>query len=713
MSTHFDWKPSAVAVSETSRNVALNAARTLARGLGEWLGASVPVTQGTPPPGSVWLGTVGDAVAAGLAGWTTGLEALGDEGYALKCVGAHDDGGPRFAVIANTPRGCLYGGATFLEDVKLRRVGWNGSDRMEKPAHAERAVWTWSRPSSDEGAYFRFDDMIRLDSPAPGPREALRFREWAELLVAMRINTVCFWGKYGEGKADGEPLACDAYRALIAYLKDEYDIGTRLFVKYQVDAREWDNLYDEPYPGDMNGLCPHDARVRRAWSDRIENLYRLFPKLEGLILAGAVGDWLRGPTECPCERCQSRTPRERVLMGIHMIAAPLAQHGGRLTYKNVTDRPTRVDQEVALFARLDGLIPENVTIAFKNFYNDFRPAYPDNPMFYHLEPPLGEASPYVAEFQVFGEYRGGRAMPSVMARKWEGQFRRVAKAKLRGALAVASNDRPDIDHPINRANWYAFGRFAWNPMEDAEAILRDWAALQYGMDAAPYMAKIAELSYKAALGMMFTLGIRNDDHSKLPTINMMLESSFVGPWHDIPRAEGGFVGHGNDVSMYPPVVAEAIKSDPDIPLFANRIPLTAELVERAIADKDEAVEAWRLAIGVLEEARPHLERATYESLKEDFRRYVNDAKLFRESVALYLTYKLGTLTPKHLEERLERLDREIGPEGGTENTSGKLYHSFVGEWRQVLGGTFKRRVMEGIHWTPPQPDFPPGFSRKG
>src|SRR5690606_19696348 len=94
----------------------------------------------------------------------------------------------------------------------------------------------------------------------------------------------------------------------------------------------------------------------------------------------------------------------------------------------------------------------------------------------------------------------------------------------------------------------------------------------------------------ASTDLMFFRGVMIQNHSKLPTIDYELDSSLVGPWHDIPKAPDGHWGRGHDVSMYPPEVAERIRKDPALLLWANRVPVAPELCDEAIAQTARAAE---------------------------------------------------------------------------------------------------------------------------
>ncbi|MBN2326095.1 MAG: hypothetical protein JXR73_03000 [Candidatus Omnitrophica bacterium] len=584
------------------------------------------------------------------------------------------------------------------------------ADERSAPAFPLRMVWSWSQPHFDGHGFFSAEEMLNAF-------DSLSYKRFGDLLASMRVNAFCFWTNYPSWLRDpGEQAERfrEAHRVLMRFLKQQYGIDSYIFTVYGMGD-------------DLAQLCPHDPEVREKWRRLIDDLFTQLPDLKGLVMAGAGGDWVRGPWECPCSQCQRHTHRELLLMGVNMIAQPLQKYGAQLIWKNVTDRPTLVQKEVELFSNLEGLLPSNVLIAHKGFYKDFRPTHPLNPMFYHEEAPSDDSLlPYCTEFQIFGEYRGHDAFPCVMAWRWSPIFRLAQSKNESGVMAVVSvAPSTDFDHPLNRANWYAFGQLAWDPSRDPDAIVSDWAKLEFGdnPDRIERITQIARLSYRASTQLMFFKGVMIQNHSQLPTINYELESSLIGPWHDIPRAPEGWMGRGHDVSMYPPEAAQEILDDPNLLLWAHRTPITEDLIEalrrqmnEAIAAVQEIIRLWR---GVPIDSRENVKQAGQKNTARlDAPRHREillllqqneiDAQIWSESALLYFEYKAGRLTRETLRRRLDSL-RERYPEGGSKLTSGKVYERFFQEWESVLDGTFQRRVMEGKYYTAPQPNFPPGF----
>jgi hypothetical protein len=161
--------------------------------------------------------------------------------------------------------------------------------------------------------------------------------------------------------------------------------------------------------------------------------------------------------------------------------------------------------------------------------------------------------------------------------------------------------------------------------------------------------------------------------------------------------------------MYPDAVADEIRNDPALELFAHRVPLTPQRVGAALSEKQTAIKHVSTMIDRWEELEPLVSRERYQQVLTGLEDNLVDAKLWEWSLRLYLRYKLGELTREELAQSLATI-REDFPRGGSRLSSGESLERFLGEWQAVLDGTFKRRVMEGKHYSPPVDDFPPGLA---
>jgi alpha-glucuronidase len=624
------------------------------------------------------------------------LDELGPEGFCVQQVSGKS--GDAVTLIASAgPKGVLYGCAAVADAIRVGKP-IQEIEMREKPALRDRMLWSWGGGTDRKSALFNLE---RMRQPEKDPW----LKDFGHFLARAGFNALGLW-PHGEWRPDIGPDCDDvlpAYRSLLRWLKESYGVQTYLFMWYEITQ-------GTPSPIRGYPVCPFDEQVIAHWNQRIGRLMRELPELDGIIMAGAGGDWVRGPWECQCERCRRHSNRELIVEGMNMIGKEWTESGRRIIWKAVTDRPTWVKTEVENFGNFDQELPHNIHIAHKTFYKDFRHVHPFHPLFYlHQDDPADER-PYLCEFQIYGEYRGSTQFPCGMVDRWSEIAPMLARKKYRGLMAVCSFKRRDQwDHPLNMVNWYALGRLGWNPNASADEIYRDWATLTFGAEVADEVTALCRMAYEASTKMMFFRGVMTQNHSKLPTIDYELESTLVGPWHHIPKAPDGHWGRGHDVSFYPPEVAEGIRNDPKLLLWAHRPPITTELCDEAI---DQNLQAWRL---VEEMARrwdrlPHDDwQQVHRDVSEKLHRNCIDAELWYVTLKIYFDYKAGRLTRADLRKRLDDIRARFDPEAGT-GLIRETFEPCLQEWERVYQGNRVRRSMESMYHNPDGETFLPGLA---
>ena len=561
-----------------------------------------------------------------------------------------------------------------------------------------RALWSWNPvgpidPAHPRRRIFNYDDMHR-------PDKAARLVELAGLLRNMGATHLVLSGKYGEaGVPAGAPTdyVRSAYRDFCRWVGEETGARVVIFFMYN-PTQDWGVPPREP-------ACVFDLKWTDFWRRRADDLFGRIPNLGGYIMGGAGGLW-QAPWECPCPRCAITPRRELLRRAVEMLSAPLAERDGLLLYKAVTDRPTMLGAEVEAFGNWrPGELPANAVILHKGFYKDFRPPHPPNALFYTQKPPRKDApqSHYGIEAQIWGEYRGGTHWPCSMAHAWSPIFRRAADLGQRAALGIFHGNEHVWDHPLNMANWNAWGRLAADPYADPDAMLAQWATTTYPGANPGEVTTVLRDTYAASTGLQFSRGVLTQGHSYLPSINWELEPSLCGPWHSIPAAPPGHVGRGHDLSMYPPDVREALLADDSLLLFARRVPLTHALADALIAEKREAAALWKLLAD-----RWRVLRAS-AGVAGSLDAAAADAKLWADSFALYIDYKAGRLGRSDAAQRLEAMERAYAPTAHTPLCSPEQMSRLLKEWEAVLGGTFRRRLF-GDGGDAYEPGLPPGFA---
>ena len=247
---------------------------------------------------------------------------------------------------------------------------------------------------------------------------------------------------------------------------------------------------------------PLDPQVQQWWRQKVGEIYRLMPHFGGfLVKANSEGQ--PGPGD------YHRTHAD----GANMLADALAPHGGIVMWRCFVyganhKGEDRVKQAVSEFKPLDGQFRENVILQTKNGPLDFQPREPYSPVFDQIT-----QTPNMAELQITQEYLGQSRHLVYLAPMWKEFFSFVSPGQLRGIAGVANvgTDANWCGHHFSQANWYAFGRLAWNPELSAEDIAREWLQLTFTRDAAFVrpMTEVMLASREACVDYMMPLGLHH------------------------------------------------------------------------------------------------------------------------------------------------------------------------------------------------------------
>ncbi|MBQ7495093.1 MAG: alpha-glucuronidase [Bacteroidaceae bacterium] len=247
---------------------------------------------------------------------------------------------------------------------------------------------------------------------------------------------------------------------------------------------------------------PLDPQVQQWWRQKVGEIYRLMPHFGGfLVKANSEGQ--PGPGD------YHRTHAD----GANMLADALAPHGGIVMWRCFVyganhKGEDRVKQAVSEFKPLDGQFRENVILQTKNGPLDFQPREPYSPVFDQIT-----QTPNMAELQITQEYLGQSRHLVYLAPMWKEFFSFVSPGQLRGIAGVANvgTDANWSGHHFSQANWYAFGRLAWNPELSAEDIAREWLQLTFTRDAAFVrpMTEVMLASREACVDYMMPLGLHH------------------------------------------------------------------------------------------------------------------------------------------------------------------------------------------------------------
>ena len=248
---------------------------------------------------------------------------------------------------------------------------------------------------------------------------------------------------------------------------------------------------------------PLDKKVQQWWQKKAKEIYATIPDFGGfLVKANSEGQ--PGPGD------YHRTHAD----GANMLADAVKPYGGIIMWRSFVyganhKGEDRVKQAVSEFKGMDGKFRDNVILQSKNGPLDFQPREPYAPIFDNIK-----QTPQIAELQITQEYLGQSKHLTYLAPMWKEFFDFVNPNKLVGISGVANigDDANWCGHPFSQANWYAFGRLAWNPSLTAEEIAHEWLVQTYGNQDEKFTKPVEMMmmtSREACVNYMMPLGLHH------------------------------------------------------------------------------------------------------------------------------------------------------------------------------------------------------------
>jgi len=514
------YRPLATAIVSEGASPSLDAAKSeLTRGLSGLL--DKPVGAGAVADGAVVIGT--PASSPLIAGLKLPLTNLGTEGYLIRSVSLN--GHAVTVIAANGDIGVLYGSFAFLRLIQTRQAiahldmasaprlklrllnHWDNLDGTIERGYAGHSIFDWNK----------MPDYM-------DPRYTVMARANASVGInGISVNNV---------SADVWMLS-SLYLDKLAALADVLrPYGIRVYVAAKFSA---------PVElGKLKTADPADPQVQAWWKKEADSIYHRIPDFGGFVVkANSEGQ--------PGPRDYNRTQAE----GANVIADALSPHGGIVFWrafvyseKDPTDRAKQAYNE---FKPLDGKFRDNVFVQTKNGAIDFQPREPAHPMFGAMP-----RTNLALEVQITKEYLGQTThlvyLPVLFKEvlDWDtlakGRGSTVAKVidgslegHDRSAMVGVSNigdDRNWTGAQFSQADWYGFGRLAWDPSLSPEAIAREWLGMTFTNDPAFVNAVIPMMikSREAVVDYMTPLGL----HHQFATSHHY----GPGPWvSDLERPE--------------------------------------------------------------------------------------------------------------------------------------------------------------------------------
>ncbi len=487
-----DYRAQLGAVAAPDRTPTQRVARDeLVRGLTGLLGGAPRIQNETTFGQVLAIGT--PQSSALVAPFRDEVESLGEEGYLLKRT--RRDGREVLLVAARTDIGVLYGTfhllrllqtGTALDDLSVRESPkvrlrilnhWDNLDGYVERGYAGRSLWDWQT-------------LPEWSDP--------RYTVYARANASLGINGTVL----NNVNASAQSLAPD-YLAKAAALADMFrPYGIRVYLSARFSA-----------PIELGGLKtadPLDPAVQRWWRDKAAEIYQRIPDFGGfLVKANSEGQ--PGPQD------YGRSHAD----GANLLADALAPHGGVVMWRAFVyahDVPAdRATQAYTEFAGLDGAFRPNVVLQVKNGPIDFQPREPFHPLFGAMP-----RTPLMMEFQITKEYLGfathlvylGPLFEEVLHADTRAGGKHLTVAQSLSGIAGVANigtDRTWSGSHFDQANWYAFGRLAWNPDQSSRDIAADWAAMTFSPDLAVVEPIVGMMmaSREAAVNYMTPLGLHH------------------------------------------------------------------------------------------------------------------------------------------------------------------------------------------------------------
>ena len=580
---------------------------------------------------------------------------LGDEGYTIRSAGND------IILESSTEKGLLYA-AYHLLRLQAEENDCKNLNISESPLYEYRILNHWDN----------------LDGTIERGYAGHSLWKWDELPVKISSSYEMYARANASIGINGTVI--NNVNASVEILSDEYLVKVKalsdVFRPYGIKVYLSVNFASPIKLGGLPTADPLDKEVSEWWKNKVHDIYSLIPDFGGfLVKANSEGQ----PGPCDYGRTHAQ--------GANMLASALKPYGGIVMWRAFVYSPTdddRAKQAYLEFKPLDGKFLDNVIVQVKNGPIDFQPREPYSPLFGSMP-----HTPLMAEFQITQEYLGHSNHLAYLAPMWKEFYKYVSPYSIK-AVAGVSNIGDDTNwcgNDFAQANWYAFGRLAWNPALSSSQIATEWI-VQTFTDEPEFLVPVNRMmldSREAVVDYMMPLGLHHIfawNHHYGPE-----------PWCEIPGARADWlpsyyhradkVGLGFDrttsgsdaVSQYPDSLAAVFNSLDSCPeeylLWFHHVPwgyklksgntLWDELCYKYQSGVDKAhefCEIWK-------QMSPYIDKERYEAVARRLKIQADDAVWWKDACLEYfrtfsrMKYPSGVDKPVYRLKELKKVKLPI------------------------------------------------------
>lgn len=624
---------------------------------------------------NLWLGDITASVNAPLKEKLSKYDSqLGNEGFRIR---KNDKG--EAVIYANTDAGLMYGTYHLKRLSDCGDLSKLDKEIVEVPAFRYRILNHWDNPNLTVERGYAGKSLWKWEE-LPGKIRP-EYEEYARANASIGINGTVL------NNVNADP--CMLTREYLEKVKVLADI----FRPYNLKVYLSLNFAAPKHLAGLKTSDPLDKDVIKWWNDKVAEIYSIIPDFGGfLVKANSEGQ--SGPQD------YGRTHAD----GANMIADALKPYGGIVMWRAfvyAAESPDRANQAVEEFMPLDGQFRDNVIIQIKNGPIDFQPREPFSPLFGQLE-----HTNVMSEMQITQEYLGHsnhmvylhpmwkECLDSDTYQKGEGStVAAITLGKVHGntkysAIAGVTNIGDSINwcgHHMAQANWYAFGRMAWNPDLSSEQIVDEWIKQTFTADKkfVEPVAKMLLASREACVKYEMPLGLHHcfsgAGHYGPGPWDRSSRPDWEPAYYHKAAADGiGFnrtTTGSNNVSQYnEPLksIYNNVETCPDnLILWFHHLPWDYKMKSgRTLWNElcytfEEGIQEARSFIGTWESVEKYVDPYRYGQIHDKLVRQAKDAIWWRDALMLYfqqyskMDIPADCTQPQHTLDELRRFRLRI------------------------------------------------------